>query len=175
MRNTTINCTLDKLRCCHFVTAASLCWLFSKAKHVTSSKNVAQPTTNWVNHSKLLDENFTLKDMHYGQKAPEIKKEEVFLNQSLHLVSPPPLPAHTPRLQILTKRESHLTFRHRIQRTEGDLGISVIYPTNKQANKQIEWVTLTSNIYGEAGLLRLCELIESTRVLLRGELGLMFD
>lgn len=76
--------------------------------------------------------------MHYGQEAPEIKEEEVFLNQSLHLVSPRPLPAHTPRLQILTKRESHLTFRHPIQRTERDLGISVIYPTNKQANKQIE-------------------------------------
>lgn len=49
-----------------------------------ASTYVAQPTTNWVNHSQLLDENFTLKDMHYGQEAPEIKEEEVFLNQSLH-------------------------------------------------------------------------------------------
>lgn len=140
-----------------------------------ASTYVAQPTTNWVNHSQLLDENFTLKDMHYGQEAPEIKEEEVFLNQSLHLVSPRPLPARTPRLQILTKRESHLTFRHPILRTERDLGISVIYPMNKQANKQIEWVTLTSNIYREAGLLRLCEQKELTWVLLRGELGLTFE
>lgn len=46
---------------------------------------------------------------------------------------------------------------------------------NKQANKQIEWVTLTSNIYGEAGLLRLCEQKELTWVLLWGELGLTFE